>query len=300
MKNHSLQVNKKCTLEGHRDSVYSLCTGPGFELLSAGGDGMLVGWNPSRTTDGELIAKLDNSVYVIANSVGTGEVILAHNYDGIHLIDPIKKTDRSLILTKGAIYALEVVGNDLFVGDSLGVVYKIDLVELVVRDQWKVSSEYIRCIKYLENGQLAVGGSDNVLRILDPDTGTLLSENKEHGNSIFGLVQGSRGLYSASRDARIRRFNTASVEKNEEEIIAHMYTINDIVYNPTLDLLVTCSMDKTIKIWDETTGTLLKVLDKARHAAHGTSVNRLLWTESGLLASCSDDRTISIWDISHK
>lgn len=299
MKRRSLQVNKKCSLEGHRDAVYGLCNGPGYEFFSAGGDGMLVGWNPSTSSDGALIARLDNSIYTIAHSVGTGEIVLAHNYDGVHLIDPIKKTDRSLALTRDAIYALEVVGEDLFVGDGAGILYKVGLKDLSLKAQWKVAKDNIRVIQYLSSGKLAIGSSDNTLRIIDPETGDILSTNVEHTKSIFGLAEVEKRMYTVSMDAKIRRFSVQDVEKNEAEIIAHMYTINDIVYNAELDLLVTCSMDKTIKLWDEPTGTLLKVLDKARHAAHGTSVNRLLWTDSGVLASCSDDRTISIWNISH-
>jgi WD40 repeat protein len=43
---------------------------------------------------------------------------------------------------------------------------------------------------------------------------------------------------------------------------------------------------------------LLKVIDRARHAGHGTSVNKVLWTShEDQLVSASDDRTISIWNI---
>ena len=43
---------------------------------------------------------------------------------------------------------------------------------------------------------------------------------------------------------------------------------------------------------------LLKVIDKARHAGHGTSVNKLLWTgHEELLISAGDDRAISVWDL---
>jgi WD40 repeat protein len=51
-------------------------------------------------------------------------------------------------------------------------------------------------------------------------------------------------------------------------------------------------------VWDTERLQLLKVIDKARHAGHGTSVNKLLWTsfESQLL-SASDDRSISAWQI---
>jgi WD40 repeat protein len=57
-------------------------------------------------------------------------------------------------------------------------------------------------------------------------------------------------------------------------------------------------MDKSIKIWDAENFRLLKVIDKARHAGHGTSVNKLLWSEDqNRLLSVSDDRSASIWDI---
>jgi hypothetical protein len=43
---------------------------------------------------------------------------------------------------------------------------------------------------------------------------------------------------------------------------------------------------------------LLKVIDKSRHAGHGTSVNKLLWTPfNDQLISASDDRTLSVWQI---
>jgi WD40 repeat protein len=57
-------------------------------------------------------------------------------------------------------------------------------------------------------------------------------------------------------------------------------------------------MDKSIKVWDLREMRLLKVIDKARHAGHGTSVNKLLWSSFGnQLVSGSDDRSISVWDI---
>jgi WD40 repeat protein len=57
-------------------------------------------------------------------------------------------------------------------------------------------------------------------------------------------------------------------------------------------------MDKSIKVWDTAQLKLLKVIDRARHTGHGTSVNKLLWMPfHNYLASASDDRSISIWDI---
>jgi WD40 repeat protein len=51
-------------------------------------------------------------------------------------------------------------------------------------------------------------------------------------------------------------------------------------------------------VWDAQTFKLKKIIDRARHAGHGTSVNKLLWTTfENQLISCSDDRTISVWEV---
>jgi WD40 repeat protein len=105
-------------------------------------------------------------------------------------------------------------------------------------------------------------------------------------------------LLSAGRDARLKFWDIDREFKPVEEIVAHMYTINHITFSPDCQHFVTCSMDKSIKVWDAKTFKLLKVIDKARHAGHGTSVNKLLWlNHKETLVSCSDDRTISLWDI---
>ena len=46
------------------------------------------------------------------------------------------------------------------------------------------------------------------------------------------------------------------------------------------------------------TMTLLRVLDRARAAGHGTSVNRLVWPGAeNRLVSCSDDRSLAVWQV---
>ena len=81
-------------------------------------------------------------------------------------------------------------------------------------------------------------------------------------------------------------------------VVAHMFTINHLIFSPDARLLATCSMDKSIKLWDAATGQLLRVVDRARHAGHGTSVNKLFWPGSqNRLVSCSDDRSLAVWQV---
>ena len=66
-----IQIKKIHTLTGHRDCVYALQQGEqSNQFFSGAGDGMIVLWdleNPrlpdGQAEEGELIAKLPNSVY---------------------------------------------------------------------------------------------------------------------------------------------------------------------------------------------------------------------------------------------
>ena len=55
--------------------------------------------------------------------------------------------------------------------------------------------------------------------------------------------------------------------------------------------LASGSMDKTIKIWDTSSGTCIKTLK-----GHTHSVNSLCLLTDGTLASGSYDNTIKIWE----
>lgn len=75
---------------------------------------------------------------------------------------------------------------------------------------------------------------------------------------------------------------------------AHWYTLNHIVFSPDGAHFATASRDKTVKIWDAATFSLVKVLDVVRDNGHVNSVNRLMWLPDGLV-SASDDRNAKIW-----
>ncbi|HTE32713.1 MAG TPA: hypothetical protein VK666_20170, partial [Chryseolinea sp.] len=128
----------------------------------------------------------------------------------------------------------------------------------------------------------------------------LKQEWKGHENSVFTLryTPDLNFLISGSRDARLKVWDTHNGYVKSAEVVAHMYAINHLDFSPDGKHFVTCSMDKSIKVWDTEALKLLKVIDRSRHAGHGTSVNKLLWTTfNDQLISASDDRTLSVWNI---
>lgn len=297
----TVKVNRLHSFSGHRDCVYALQPSKtAHQFFSGAGDGMIVKWDQHSPEQGELIAKLSNSVYALHYQVKSNLLIAGHNYDGIHLLQwENKKEVGSLHFTKAHIFDIQSLNENVYVASGDGMVSAIDLRSLSVIQKKKQSEKNARTIAiHAGRGELAVGYSDNYIRIFDLDSLALKQEWAAHGKSVFTVRYSPDGkfLFSGSRDARLKVWDVTAGYLPVTEIVAHMYAINHLEFSPDGKHFVTCSMDKSIKVWDLGELKLLKVIDKARHAGHGTSVNKLLWTTDRLL-SASDDRSISAWDI---
>lgn len=298
-----IQVNKLHTLTGHNDCIYALTEGsdPRFFYTGAG-DGMVVEWDLDNPKDGKLIAKLPHSVYALVVDRERNQLVIGHNFEGIHVIDLNESREIwSLKLTDQAIFDIKVFGNEILIGTGDGVLIVVDIDTRAVKKHIKFSSKSIRVMSISsERRHLAIGLSDHTIKVLDLANGFEPVANMAgHSNSVFALSYSpdEQFLVSAGRDAHLNFWNSNNYTL-VENIVAHMYAINFLSFKEDGKYLVTCSMDKSIKVWDAENHKLLKVIDKARNAGHGTSINKVLWsTYSGQVISISDDRTISIWQI---
>ncbi|WP_422359776.1 WD40 repeat domain-containing protein [Reichenbachiella sp.] len=297
-----VQIEKTITYTGHSDAVYTLEKGVEPHLFySAGGDGNIVEWDLNKTDSGRLIAKVPASVYSIRLVPERHLLIVAQNYEGIHLIDVLSNKELgSLQFTQSAIFDMQVAGDMLIVGTGDGKLVIIDLPKLKVLKEVEVCDQNLREILITNDNHCLVGSSDGFIRKYDLPNFKLKKEVHAHENSVFALLEKDQVVISGSRDARLKFWDLNELNL-DESINAHMYAINDIVERQDGAYLASASMDKTIKIWDYQQRKLIKVIDKARHKGHLTSVNKLLWMEyNDLLISCSDDRSIGVWRIDIK
>jgi WD40 repeat protein len=298
-----IHVTRLHNLSGHRDCIYTIQPADEPHLFfSAAGDGMVALWNLNKPDEGELIASLPNSVYALHLHRLSGLLIVGHNYNGIHVLDwKNKKETGSLKMTDAAIFDIQSYGARVFVGDKEGMITEIDLDTLTITRKLKASAKSVRAMSINEKlGEMAVGFSDHYIRIYDLETLQEKYAWEAHQNSVFTVRYTPDGNYlmSGSRDARLKNWDSRAGYLQVAEVVAHMHAINHIDFSPDSKHFVTCSMDKSIKVWNLDEMKLLKVIDKGRHAGHGTSVNKLLWTDhNAQLVSASDDKTLSIWTI---
>jgi WD40 repeat protein len=296
-------IKKVISLTGHTDCVYTLqASGEANRFFSADGKGMVAMWDLLKPDEGELIAKLPNSVYALHYLTNTDLLIAGQNYSGIHLLDWKSKRElASLQISNAAIFDIQEIGNDLIVAGGDGFLTIVDRVEWRIKKRMNISTKSVRAISIRHaQGEIAIAGSDFSIRIFSMNDYSLVREFTAHANSVFTMayIPHTNYLISGGRDAKLKIWDAANGYRLVEEIAAHLYAINHLVFSPDGKYFATASMDKSVKVWDARALKLLKVIDKARHTGHGTSVNKLLWTPyQNQLISASDDRSIAVWEI---
>lgn len=301
----AIQVNRIHFFLGHSAPIYTVAdAGDQHHFFSGSGDGMVVRWDADHPDWGERVAQLPNSVYAMLAIPETSWLVVGHNYEGIHLIDwQERKEVRSLKLGTGAIYDIQRVGSDLLVADGQGCVHVIDYPGWSVRHVIRHSTDRARCLAVEPAlGHLAVGYSDRHVRVYSLKDYSLLHDWQAHENSVFAVhyLPGTTILLTGSRDARIKSWDGAAGYAPLLQVNAHLLAVNNFVSTPDGKHFVTCSQDKTIKLWKSSDLRLLKVIDKARHNGHQSSVNKALWMpKQDMLITASDDRSLAGWKIEH-
>ena len=298
-----IAVEKIATYSGHRDCIYSLEGGnPTSHFFTSGSDALVVRWDLNQPDQGELVAQVRNTVYALCFLEAQNQLVVGQNFDGIHLIDLAEKKEiKSLQLTESAIFDIKHIGNTLLIACGDGALILVDQPSFTIVNRIQLSDASARCIAISPSKEeIAIGYSDHKIRILSTADWQVKHTLDKHTNSIFSLAYHPTlpFLLSGSRDAHLRIWDTANGYIEHKDIVAHMYTINHISFREDGNYFATCSKDKSIKVWDASQFQLLKVIDKARHAGHGTSVNKLKWVSDNQLISASDDRSISVWNLS--
>jgi WD40 repeat protein len=294
-------IEKIENFTGHKDCVYTLCEGSNEQsFFSAGGDGLVVEWKNADL--GKPIAKVPNSIYAMYHEPEKHQLWVANNTEGMHLIDTQNKKEmHNVRLGKVSIFDIKKNKQSLIISDNIGFLHILDLVSNTFVKHIEVAQKSGRCIAINQKtNEMAVGFSDWKIRIYDLENYDLKQTIEGHQNSVFSLQYINNGthLVSGGRDAHLMLFDTEDNYKIVDNIAAHLFTINHILEIPFHGIFATCSMDKSIKIWNSHDFKLLKVIDKAKNASHGTSVNKLLWNQNNQrLISASDDRRISMWKL---
>lgn len=289
------KVEKIAELQGHTQGIYAMALDGERFLYTAGGDGMLVRWQPLQSDTGMAVARFPGPVYSLLFPDGIHWVAGAAS--GELFMQETEGQVRRLLAHQKGLFALMAAGEGKWLsggGDGRCMEWN-DAGNALLLHQY--ANQSLRVLQYLPDGRVAAGYSDAQIRIWSRDTvgnpGTLTG----HTGSVFALAfhPELQRLYSAGRDARLLVWDAAAGFALIDEVKAHLLHIHHMELSPDGKLLATASMDKTIRIWDSHSLQLLKVIGAANAFAHRSSVNRLLWLDNRVLASAGDDRMLRVF-----
>jgi WD40 repeat protein len=156
-------------------------------------------------------------------------------------------------------------------------------------------NETVFDLAFSKDGQKLAVGSRKNLTIWDTTSGSKQKELTGYykGSYSYTAAFSSDGdlLASGGTSGVIDLFRVSFGRLNYLE--GHTSEISCLAFSPAGDLLVSASKDKTIRLWDVTSGDELAVIDE-----HGDVVSSVLFSNDGRwLISGSQDGTIRFWGI---
>jgi WD40 repeat protein len=294
-----MNVNKVLEFNGHNAAVYSVANDNNF-IYSASADHFVARWDIKNGTQDKFAIKADNPVYSVTLSTDGKWLIMGLSNGAIHVIDIEEKKELRFIQqhTSAVFYITENTFKKHFyscdASGNIGV-WEADSFNLLVFIP--LNSGKIRRVAVSPNGDsIIVCCQDGKIRMFDTTFFNEINTFKAHEGGVnAACFMSSSLLLTGGKDAMLRSWD---IESNQmlREIPAHNYAIYDLVYMQNLNKVVSCSRDKTVKIWNAENLTVVTRIDR-KLGGHFHSVNAIFRMTDSHFATCSDDKRIIVWKI---
>ncbi len=295
-------AEKKFLFTGHRGAVYAVCpSAHELSFYTAGSDGYVARWNWKEHCSEGALAKIQAPVFSLFFDAETGYLFAGREDGGVHVIDAIGGKEIKWIQNHAkGIFDIRAYENRVFFSGGDGKVTVMDRFSLCTLHIISVSAHKVRSVLvHPSEGSLLTASADGFIRQFSLADYYLRKEWTAHDGATNALAILPEGrLISGGRDARL------NVWENEElnlSVPAHNYAVYQIGFYPQSNRLITCSRDKTIKIWNPETFEVECRIGRPGADGHKNSVNRFLFLENEQkIITVSDDATVMLWQIAQR
>jgi len=280
---------------GHKDAVYTFSLDKKRQrIFSAGADGYIVQWDLDKDDNGLLLLTASEAFYSVYFCASSNYLLAAGRSGTLYVVD-LQNNDLifNQKVSPSSIFTILEKDGLYYIGDEKGILFILDKNFNEV-DQLRIGQHSIRC-SAMNSEYLIFGCSDHKIYVLNNEK-NLVQILEGHHNSVFAMeFLNPEILISTGRDAMLTLWDLKS-GATILSVPAHMYQAKSISVGEN-GIILTSSMDKTIKLWDDELN-LLKVISIEKMESHTNCINKVQWIDNDKFISSSDDKSIIVWQLS--
>lgn len=289
-------------LKGHQSGIYALMQGDEIdELISCGGDGMVIAWKISENSISRILTGLKEVIFSMIKTPDKGVYLFGTMNGSIYRFDRSTQDIKKLSNAHN-----NGVFDMLFLNDNLlasigadGMLRTWDYPTFNPVHEVYVSDKKLRSIDLnKELAHIAIGAIDGTVSIFDVKNLKRLMRFKAHDRGVYltRFHPHRKMLITGCIDGTLNFWKTDQDYKHVYQRPVHSSTIYGFDYHKMEDMYVTVSKDKSIKIWDPAFD-IPQTINKFTGEGHVHSVNSVCWLHNGVLATAGDDKVIKLWDV---
>ena len=285
---------------GHSGQIFSLDF-DGFFVYSASADKFVTRWNIIKEEQDKFAIRFEKTPYSIALISSNEKLVVGLENGDLHIFDIVQRKEIKFYQqhTKAIFFLKENQSKKHFYScdaDGNLAVWNSESLKLELILPFNCG-KIRRIVLNFDESKLFLACQDGFVRILETEFYNLIDEifTHEEGAAAICLdAENENILFTGGKDAylKIWNLNTKSCIKS---IPAHNFVIYDILFL-TNKKFVTISRDKSIKIWDKASMSVLLKID-SKSKGHKHSVNSVVKMNENSFVTASDDRTIKCFSI---
>lgn len=281
--------HKRLEIREHSGPVYALAYDQQF-LYSASADKYVTRWDGLSGTQDKFAIRFDHAVYAL--KIVENFLFAGCNNGDLYVFDLTERKElkhfqqhRSAIFSIGWSHKTGLI----YVGDADGNLSIWNPNSLKLLSFLPLACGKIRHIHLSSESILLATASGNCI-VLDLMTLNETHRIYAHKDACTTVLSTDSGIFTGGKDAYLRAWD---FDGNKTKAIpAHSFAIYRL-----LDIgneLISCSRDKSIKIWTKNLEPVQRL--DVKLGGHSHSVNDLILLSETQFASCSDDRRVIVWE----
>jgi WD40 repeat protein/mono/diheme cytochrome c family protein len=226
--------------------------------------------------------------------------------DGVTYLDGVEDKSvlvKQLLDTDDMVYCLAISadGKKLAAGNSSDRMVNVwDLsggyANAKLEQSIENHADWVLGVAFSPDGKhLLTASRDKTAKVWDLKAKESVMTFPDHQNGVYGVAVKADGKvgYSVGEDNNLRAFNATADGKQVRAFGGHGGPVFKVVLHPKQPLLVTCSADKTVRIWNADSGAAVRTLSGHNDYVYAVAIS----PDGALIASGGFGGEVRVWKV---